>query len=144
MIEYPVIDPVAVSLGPFNIHWYAVTYLVGFLICWRILLSLSDAQRQTWRKEQLWDLISYGVFGVILGGRMGYVLFYGFGGAVTVHASELENQKDGSCCQSPNPNGVSNIQGNILCGGKTRDTAKGIRYYFDLREHETFQVRCVM
>ena len=78
MIEYPVIDPVAVSLGPFNIHWYAVTYLVGFLICWRILLSLSDAQRQTWRKEQLWDLISYGVFGVILGGRMGYVLFYGF------------------------------------------------------------------
>jgi len=78
MIPYPIIDPVAISIGPFNIHWYALTYLFGFLICFSILLSLRGQQRQTWTKDELWDLISYGVFGVILGGRMGYVLFYGF------------------------------------------------------------------
>jgi phosphatidylglycerol:prolipoprotein diacylglycerol transferase len=78
MFNYPNIDPVAVSLGPLNIHWYAISYLLGFLLCWRILLSMSPMQRQPWTREALWDLISYGVFGVILGGRMGYVLFYGF------------------------------------------------------------------
>ena len=78
MFNYPYIDPVALSLGPVNIHWYAISYLLGFLICWRILLSMSPMQRQPWHPDALWDLISYGVFGVILGGRMGYVLFYGF------------------------------------------------------------------
>lgn len=78
MFNYPNIDPVAVSLGPLNIHWYAISYLLGFLLCWRILLSMSPMQRQPWTRDTLWDLISYGVFGVILGGRMGYVLFYGF------------------------------------------------------------------
>lgn len=78
MFNYPIIDPVAISLGPLNIHWYAISYLLGFFVCWRILLSMSPMQKQPWTKDALWDLISYGVFGVILGGRMGYVLFYGF------------------------------------------------------------------
>ena len=78
MFNYPIIDLVAISLGPLNIHWYAISYLLGFFICWRIMLSMSPMQRQPWTRDALWDLISYGVFGVILGGRMGYVLFYGF------------------------------------------------------------------
>ena len=78
MFNYPQIDPVAISLGPINIHWYAISYLLGFFVCWRVLLSLRDRQRQSWRREQISDLLSYGVFGVILGGRFGYVLFYGF------------------------------------------------------------------
>ena len=51
MFNYPNIDPVAVSLGPLNIHWYAISYLLGFLLCWRILLSMSPMQRQpfVWR-----------------------------------------------------------------------------------------------
>ena len=71
MFNYPQIDPVAISLGPINIHWYAISYLLGFYVCWRVLLSLRDRQRQSWRREQISDLLSYGVFGVILGGRFG-------------------------------------------------------------------------
>lgn len=78
MLNYPHIDPVLVSLGPLKIHWYGVMYLVGFLAAW--LLARSRSQR-TWspvRKDQVEDLVVYAAFGVILGGRCGYVLFYNF------------------------------------------------------------------
>ncbi len=78
MLSYPNIDPVLVSVGPFTVHWYGIMYLLGFLGAW--LLGRSRSQR-AWspiRRDQVEDLIVYAAFGVIIGGRCGYVLFYNF------------------------------------------------------------------
>ncbi len=95
MWNYPELDPVAISLGPIAIHWYALSYLVGISSVWWHLTRKakvaaarpskgSDPKQtgkknaaKTWNDEQISDLIFYGVFGVILGGRIGYMLFYG-------------------------------------------------------------------
>jgi phosphatidylglycerol:prolipoprotein diacylglycerol transferase len=78
MWHYPQIDPVAITLGPFNIHWYAISYLAAIFLCWRVMLYRAAWSKPAWSEEQISDLIFYGVLGVILGGRMGYMLFYGF------------------------------------------------------------------
>jgi phosphatidylglycerol:prolipoprotein diacylglycerol transferase len=75
---YPDIDPVAVSLGPLKIHWYGLMYLVGMLggwalARWRIRRGFGD-----WTAQQVDDLLFYCAVGVVLGGRLGYILFYGF------------------------------------------------------------------
>ncbi len=74
---YHAIDPVALSLGPFQIHWYALTYLAAFGAFW--LLGRIRARRQLapLNQDQVADLLFWGILGVILGGRLGYVLFYG-------------------------------------------------------------------
>lgn len=72
-------DPVAVSIGPLNIHWYGVMYLLAFLSFW--LIGNRRAMRQTWwgwSKQDVSDILFYGMLGVVLGGRIGYMLFYGF------------------------------------------------------------------
>jgi phosphatidylglycerol:prolipoprotein diacylglycerol transferase len=76
MLAYPHIDPIALQIGPLAIHWYGLMYLAGFGLAWvlgrwRIRhhpcgLTLNDLE----------DIIFYGVLGVVLGGRLGYVLFY--------------------------------------------------------------------
>lgn len=79
MIAYPVIDPVAVSLGAVKIHWYGIMYLIGFAAVY--LLGQYRA-KQAWspiKPEAIEDLVTYGAMGVILGGRIGYILFYNFG-----------------------------------------------------------------
>ncbi len=78
MLIFPYIDPVAFHLGPVKVHWYGVMYLIGFLGAW--LLACWRAQRYNldWTKEQISDLIFYGALGVILGGRIGYMVFYNF------------------------------------------------------------------
>jgi len=75
MWEYPIIDPVAIALGPVKIHWYGLTYLAGLGIAWWLLLVRS--QDSAWTKEQIADLIFYATIGIVLGGRIGYMLFYG-------------------------------------------------------------------
>ena len=69
-------DPVFVNLGPVQIHWYAITYLIGFGLF--ILLGNYQVKHDdtTWTKEQVSDFLFYGALGVILGGRIGWVLFY--------------------------------------------------------------------
>jgi phosphatidylglycerol:prolipoprotein diacylglycerol transferase len=70
-------DPVAISIGPLDIHWYGVMYLLAFLSFW--LIANRRAMRQHWwgwNKEDVSDVLFYGMLGVILGGRMGYMLFY--------------------------------------------------------------------
>lgn len=78
MIIHPNFDPIAVQLGPLAIRWYALSYIVGFvLFIW--LGRKRIAQGNTlFTKELLDDLLTWGVIGVILGGRLGYVLFYKF------------------------------------------------------------------
>lgn len=71
---YPTIDPVALSLGPLQIHWYGLMYLFGFVGAWS--LGRLRAERYGWTAEQVEDLLFYGAIGVILGGRLGSVIFY--------------------------------------------------------------------
>jgi len=76
MLVHPQFDPVAFSLGPLAVRWYGLMYLVGFVQFW--WLGRLRA-RETWRgvsARDVEDLLFYGVLGVIVGGRLGYVLFY--------------------------------------------------------------------
>ncbi len=76
-IPYPEIDPVALAIGPLEIRWYALAYIAGFLLGWRYglwMVGLDKTKRPN--KDDVDDLISWSVLGVILGGRIGYVLFY--------------------------------------------------------------------
>lgn len=73
---YPQIDPVALSIGPINVHWYGLMYLFGFASAW--LLGRYRASRCGWTATQVEDMLFYGAIGVIIGGRLGYALFYDF------------------------------------------------------------------
>ncbi len=76
MLIHPQFDPVAFSIGPLSVRWYGLMYLAGFLMF--IALGRLRA-RDAWRgmsARDVEDLLFWGVFGVILGGRLGYVLFY--------------------------------------------------------------------
>lgn len=77
MLVHPQFDPVALQLGPLAIHWYGLMYLLGFALfigLGRRRLRLLD--RPGWDRPMLDDLLFYGVLGVVLGGRLGEVLFY--------------------------------------------------------------------
>jgi len=74
MLVHPNIDPVIFSLGPFSVQWYGVMYLLGFLAAY--LLANSRKSRFGWTSDDVSDLIFYAALGVILGGRIGYILFY--------------------------------------------------------------------
>lgn len=78
MLTYPNIDPVAVAIGPLSIHWYGLMYLVGFFGGWWLGRIRASRPGSTWTPQQVDDLLFYIVLGVVLGGRLGYVLFYGF------------------------------------------------------------------
>ena len=69
-------DPVFIDLGIVKIHWYAITYLIGFALF--IILGNYQVKHDnsTWTKEQVSDFLFYGALGVIVGGRIGWVLFY--------------------------------------------------------------------
>jgi phosphatidylglycerol---prolipoprotein diacylglyceryl transferase len=77
MIVHPQFDPIALQLGPLAIHWYGLMYLAGFMtFLWlgrKRIVMLGNPQINT---KMLDDLLFFGVLGVILGGRLGYVLFY--------------------------------------------------------------------
>ena len=76
MLHYPDIDPVAFALGPIEVYWYGLMYLVGFGAGW--WLGRHRAQLWGWSKTQVDDLVFYIILGVLCGGRLGYVLFYDF------------------------------------------------------------------
>lgn len=79
MLTYPHIDPVAISLGPIKIHWYGLMYLVGFLGFWWLGRLRARQGLAPVKPEQIGDMLFYGALGVVLGGRIGYILFYNFG-----------------------------------------------------------------
>ncbi|WP_354625467.1 prolipoprotein diacylglyceryl transferase [Psychromonas sp. MME2] len=74
----PHIDPIAISIGPLDIRWYGLMYLVGFVFAFWFANRQCDRSNGLWTREQASDLLFYGFMGVILGGRVGYVLFYQF------------------------------------------------------------------
>lgn len=78
MITYPHIDPIALHIGPLAIRWYGLMYLIGFLAVWILGRYRAGKAGSGWKREELDDLIAWGMLGVILGGRLGYILFYDF------------------------------------------------------------------
>jgi phosphatidylglycerol:prolipoprotein diacylglycerol transferase len=80
MLTFPNIDPVALSLGPLKIHWYGVMYLVAFGAAWWLGKRRAAMPGSGWNAEQISDVIFYGAMGTVLGGRIGYTLFYGWAG----------------------------------------------------------------
>ncbi|SES81243.1 prolipoprotein diacylglyceryl transferase [Thalassotalea agarivorans] len=77
-LQFPVIDPVIVSLGPIALRWYGLMYLIGFVFALILANKQADNSKGLWTRDQVSDLLFYGFLGVVLGGRVGYVLFYQF------------------------------------------------------------------
>ena len=77
MLVHPQFDPVAVHLGPLAVRWYGLMYLIGFGFVWWLGRKRIDARPDSvWTHQDLSDALFYGILGTILGGRLGYVLFY--------------------------------------------------------------------
>ncbi|WP_090143044.1 prolipoprotein diacylglyceryl transferase [Limnohabitans sp. DM1] len=80
MLIHPQIDPVALQLGPLAIHWYGLTYLAAFALFYWLgtqrLQHMPFARLPEWTRRDIEDILFLGVLGVVLGGRIGYCLFY--------------------------------------------------------------------
>ena len=80
-LAFPQIDPVALAIGPVMIRWYALAYLAGILLGWWLLMRLNARRSPAFpspllSKEALDDIVLYATLGIVLGGRLGYVLVY--------------------------------------------------------------------
>ncbi|HUR40778.1 MAG TPA: prolipoprotein diacylglyceryl transferase [Verrucomicrobiae bacterium] len=80
MLVHPGFDPIAIKLGPVAIHWYGLMYLLGFAGAWWLGTVRARQPHWNWPRERVGDLLFYFALGVILGGRVGYTLFYNFQG----------------------------------------------------------------
>jgi len=77
MFDYPQLDPVALSLGPLKVHWYGLMYLLGFFSIWMLGRYRASDPGSGWDARLVDDMVFYGILGTILGGRLGYMFFYG-------------------------------------------------------------------
>ncbi|PSB86787.1 prolipoprotein diacylglyceryl transferase [Photobacterium damselae subsp. damselae] len=77
-LTFPQIDPVLVQIGPLAIRWYGLMYLIGFAFAMWLANRRADQPGSGWTKDQVSDLLFAGSLGVVIGGRIGYVLFYNF------------------------------------------------------------------
>jgi len=80
VFTYPDIDPIALSLGPLKVRWYGLMYVIGFIAAWWLARRRARQPGSTWKPLDVDDLVFYSALGVILGGRLGWVLFYGLEG----------------------------------------------------------------
>jgi phosphatidylglycerol---prolipoprotein diacylglyceryl transferase len=76
VLVFPGFDPVALRFGPFAIRWYALAYIVSLLIGWRLGRRLVRRSPLVATPEQVDDFLTWATLGVVIGGRLGYVLFY--------------------------------------------------------------------
>jgi phosphatidylglycerol:prolipoprotein diacylglycerol transferase len=77
VIAHPRIDPVAIAIGPLQVHWYGLMYLVGFAAGWWLARRRARQSWRGFRAADVDDLVFFVVVGILLGGRLGYLLFYG-------------------------------------------------------------------
>ena len=75
-LHFPNIDPIALQIGPLAIRWYALAYIAGIVLCWRLLRRLVVLSPEVATATQVDDFVSWATLGVVLGGRLGYCLFY--------------------------------------------------------------------
>lgn len=75
MLNYPAIDPVAIHIGPLQIRWYGISYLAGIILAWWLLNKRAEKDF-SWTPNHVADLVFYATVGIIIGGRLGSVLFY--------------------------------------------------------------------
>jgi phosphatidylglycerol:prolipoprotein diacylglycerol transferase len=73
---FPNLDPVAIQIGPLAIRWYALAYIVGIILSWRLMRRLAAQSPEIATTTQVDDFVSWATLGVVLGGRLGYCLFY--------------------------------------------------------------------
>jgi phosphatidylglycerol:prolipoprotein diacylglycerol transferase len=76
VLLYPQFDPVLVQFGPLAIRWYALAYIAGLVIGWRIVRHLAQSRPAVATPAQVDDFLTWATLGVVIGGRLGYVLFY--------------------------------------------------------------------
>ena len=76
VIAFPAIEPEIFRLGPFALRWYAVAYIAGIVIGWRLALRVVDQPPRFMTRLAIDDFVAWATLGVILGGRLGYVIFY--------------------------------------------------------------------
>lgn len=76
MLVHPDISPIAISLGPLKVHWYGIMYLIAFGSAWLLGRWRASHSNGVWTEQAVSDLVFYCVVGVIVGGRLGYMLFY--------------------------------------------------------------------
>jgi phosphatidylglycerol:prolipoprotein diacylglycerol transferase len=77
MISYPAIDPIIFSVGPLAVRWYGLMYVIGFAAGWWLARRRAAKPDSTWQPTEVDDLIFFAAIGVILGGRLGWIAFYG-------------------------------------------------------------------
>jgi len=75
-LPFPTIDPTLVEIGPFAIRWYALAYIGGIVLGWRYALRLARTSPYAFERQTLDDFLVWVTLGIVLGGRLGYVLFY--------------------------------------------------------------------
>ncbi len=75
-IPFPSIDPVAIAIGPLAVRWYALAYIAGIMLGWWQMLRLADRSPHGITRKDVDDFVMWAIIGIILGGRLGYVLFY--------------------------------------------------------------------
>ncbi len=81
MLIHPLPDPVAFSLGPLKVHWYGLMYMLAFLMflgLGRLRIKQAHIAAKGWKNSDLDDMLFFGVLGVVIGGRLGEVVFYQF------------------------------------------------------------------
>lgn len=76
MLIYPEINPIALHIGPLSIYWYGLMYMFGLLGAWGLLVFRLKTSPREFTVDQVSDIIFYGAVGMIIGGRVGYMLFY--------------------------------------------------------------------
>ncbi len=76
---FPHIDPVFLSIGPLQFRWYGLMYVISFIISYYFLRAESRRKQLPLTPDDIADLVFYGAMGVVLGGRLGYILFYNLG-----------------------------------------------------------------
>jgi len=79
MLIHPMPDPIAIQIGPLAVHWYGLMYVLAFalfIILGRVRIKQPHIALLGWKKEDLDDMLFYGMLGVVIGGRLGEVLFY--------------------------------------------------------------------
>ena len=81
-MNYPNIDPVAISFGSYEVHWYGLMYLVAFGGGWWLGVLRTKRNGTEWRKAEISDLLFYFALGAIIGGRAGYTVMYNFSGFI--------------------------------------------------------------